>query len=371
MNSARFTACILTFFLFWIGTTYASQPIHIRYAQGFKAEKQGNLTLVTVSDPWPGAKVAFRYLLKPRGEDTPSGYDGYQVVEVPVRNFVSLSTTFIAFIEQLGLVDQLIGFSDAGRVHSQQIRDRLEAGKLVEVGRAGTLQVETILDLSPDIIFSFATGHFRDAHPKLLEAGLQVGVVGEYMESHPLGRSEWIKFLALFAGKEQQAEHIFTALEQRYLKLAATTKDVAYRPTLITGTPFSGRWYVAGGKSYLGQLFHDAGGDYIFGETLFSGSQPMDIELVYERGLTAEYWIGTGVWKTLDQAKRADPRFMQFPSLKKGRLFNNNKRINAQGGNDYWESGIMAPDDILSDMIHILHPELLPKHDLIYYIQLQ
>ena len=53
--------------------------------------------------------------------------------------------------------------------------------------------------------------------------------------------------------------------------------------------------------------------------------------------------------------------------MKHGRVFNNNLRTNAQGSNDYWESGAMHPDLILADLLHILHPELLPAWTLRYY----
>jgi iron complex transport system substrate-binding protein len=350
---------------------HAGSELTVRYAQGFQVEKKDEFTLVTVTNPWPGAKTAFQYLLIPRGSSAPDDYKDYQVVEVPIRRFIGLSTTFIGYIEQLGVVDKLVGFSDLERIHSTSLKEAGASNKIVAVGRAGNLQVETVLDLEPDIIFSFATGSFRDAHPKLIEAGLKVGVIGEYMEGHPLGRSEWIKFLALFCGKEAEAEKVFNELEQRYLDLAEQTKTVSHRPTAITGTPFSGRWYVAGGKSFVGKFLEDAGADYVFKETDYTGSKPMDMELVFERGLSADFWLNPGVWKSLDQARNSDPRFHGFKALTSKQLYNNNKRVNAQGGNDYWESGIMSPDIILADLIKILHPELLPDHELTYYTHLQ
>lgn len=352
-------------------TAETNEEVSIRYAKGFQAQKKGQYTLVEVSNPWPGADISFRYLLKARGSATPLGYKGYQVVEVPIHHFVSLSTTFIAYIEQLGLVDRLIGFSNFSRIHSKAILDGAAQKKIVEVGQGGNLQVETLLDLEPDMIFSFASGSFRDAHPKLLEAGLRVGVIGEYMESHPLGCSEWIKFVGLFTGKEKEAEEIFNRLEKKYLYLAGLTAGLVHRPTVVTGTPFNGRWYVAGGESYVGQYLHDAGADYVFRETTYTGSKPMDIELVYERGQDADFWINTGFWKTLNQAGEADPRFQEFKSLGNGLLYNNNRRVNERGGNDYWESGIMAPDVILADLIRIFHSDLLPHHQLVYYTRLK
>ena len=52
-------------------------------------------------------------------------------------------------------------------------------------------------------------------------------------------------------------------------------------------------------------------------------------------------------------------------------MFNNNRRTNGIGGNDYWESGITNPHLVLADLIKIFHPDLLPDHDLYYYHPLQ
>ncbi len=354
----------------WI-PAWAEGQVEIRYSKNLKVEYRDKLTLVTVSNPWPGANTGFHYLLKPRGAKTPAAYANYQIVEIPIQGMVALSSTYLAFIEQLGLTDKLLGLSDLSRVHSVKIREASLAGQIKEVGQGSNLLVESILDLEPDIIFTYATGGFRDAHPKLLEAGLKVGVCAEYMESHPLGRAEWIKFIALFYDKGAEAERIFNAVEARYLELTNVTSNVDQRPTVITNAPYGGRWTVSGGNSFIGRFLKDSGADYVWKETTQDGSIPMDIELVYDRGLNAEFWLNTSVWTSLTQALRSAPRMANFASLQAGKLFNNNKQLNTAGGNDFWESGILAPDVILADLIRIFHPELLPKHELYYYRQLQ
>jgi len=352
----------------------AGQSIHeqltVRYAKGFQVEYRDAVTLVTVTNPWPGAKTRFSYLLKKRGTVTPPGYDDYQVVEVPVKRLISLSTTHLAFLDELGLVDRLVGFSSPDRVYTPSVRKAIAAGKIKKVGLGPNLQIETILDLQPDLILTYGSGTFRDAHPKLLEAGLKVAINGEYMESHPLGRAEWLKFVAVFFDKGKEAEHIFAAMEARYLKLASLTKDINYRPPALTNTPFSGRWYVARGKSYAARFLADAGADYIWKDLPGTGSMPMDIEMVYERGAEADFWINTGIWTTLAQAVQSAPRMATFKAIREKRLYNRNRRVNDSAANDYWESGMVQPDVILADLIRIFHPELLPNHELYYYQRL-
>ena len=56
--------------------------------------------------------------------------------------------------------------------------------------------------------------------------------------------------------------------------------------------------------------------------------------------------------------------------MTKGNVYNNNARLNENGGNDYWEGGISNPNLVLADLIKIFHPELLPNHKLFFYQKL-
>ncbi len=65
-----------------------------------------------------------------------------------------------------------------------------------------------------------------------------------------------------------------------------------------------------------------------------------------------------------------DQKFKGFKAVKEQQLFNNDKRVNAKSGNDYWESGVINPHIILKDLIEIFHPQLI-EHDLYYYRKLE
>lgn len=73
-------------------------------------------------------------------------------------------------------------------------------------------------------------------------------------------------------------------------------------------------------------------------------------EIIREKGL-----------KALGEEKEAIYREVYAPEIRpvrEGRVYNNNRRTNPSGGNDYWESGVIHPDLILQDLIRIFHPEL-------------
>ena len=119
------------------------------------------------------------------------------------------------------------------------------------------------------------------------------------------------------------------------------------------------------------RLMEDAGASYLWSEDNSSGSMTLDFESVYDRSLDADYWIDTGIWSSLDEAKADDERYFDFVAARSGNVYNNNRRVNEWGGNDYHESGIVHPEDILADMVKIFHPELLPEHEFVYYQQLE
>ena len=75
-------------------------------------------------------------------------------------------------------------------------------------------------------------------------------------------------------------------------------------------------------------------------------------------------------WYSRDDVVAEDERYKKFTAFEMGNVFNANARLNAHGGNDYWETGLIEPDVVLADMIKILYPDLLLDHQLKYYRKL-
>ena len=68
----------------------------------------------------------------------------------------------------------------------------------------------------------------------------------------------------------------------------------------------------------------------------------------------------------MNELLNADPKHALFNPVKTKQVYNFNKRMLPSGANDFWESAIARPDLILSDVIAILHPEILPGYQLFY-----
>jgi iron complex transport system substrate-binding protein len=352
---------------------YFPDKTQILYAQGFQVEYHKHYKVITVKNPWRDAKQTFQYVLVQCGTPVPAGFEQVQVVEVPVRRVVVLSTTHLGHLESLKLLNTLVGMSDPKLSYSKTVQEHVQRSNIPKIGTNANLNVEKVLDLSPDLITTYGTGDPKnDSHPKLLEAGLKVAINAEYMESTPLGQAEWLKFTALFFNQEKAANQQVSTMAQAYQKIVMIAKRAKRKPTVLTDFSSNGTWYQPGGNSYVARLLKDAGAEYLGAGSGDRGSIPMSFEAVYDRALKAQVWInGSQTWKRLSDVAKADERYQKIPAFQTGQVFNNNARVNEFGGNDYWQSGILRPQVVLADLVKILHPELLSDRRLVYYRLLQ
>ncbi len=348
---------------------YFPDKVKVTQSKGFTVEYHRNYKVVSVKNPWRNADTTFQYVLVQCNTPIPPGFDKSQIVQVPVNSVVVMSTTHLPLLDKVGLVDRLIGVSDFNQVNTPSVVAKIKAGKLQEVGRSNNTNVEKVLEIKPELVTTYGVGNPKsDSHPKLIEAGLPVAIIAEYMESSPLGRAEWLKFMALFFNRETEAERVFSQMESRYNSIAKIASQAKNKPTVFSGFDSRGTWYIPGGDSYSAKFIADAGGDYIWKDDRSTGSLNLSFEQVFDRAQSAAVWINSSqAWRSVDDVTNSDRRYGKFRAVKNSKLFNPTARMNATGGNDFWEGGTANPDIVLADLVKALHPELLPQHQFVYY----
>ena len=259
-------------------------------------------------------------------------------------------------IEQLGSAESIVGLSGTDFIYSSAIRVRIESGTVKDVGYGQGLDFETIVKLKPDVLFLYGVeGNVMTTLEKLTVLGIPAVFCGEYLETHPLGKAEWIRFFSLFYDKEEQSEHFFRQIDSAYNALSEMVSGVLPKPVVLNGLPWKDTWYMAGGKSFAAQLMKDAGGDYLWSDHPSAQAVPLDLESVYMRAVNADIWINPGAAGSLTDILLLDERLGDLDVVKKGHVFNNNARSSPAGGNDYWESGTVRPDLVLADLIIALY----------------
>jgi len=344
----------------------------IKYAKGFSITLVGKCKLLSVFNPWEGAHgVEYKYLLCPPGQAVPDSLRNIPIIQVPVKRIVCLSTTHIALLSAIGKRNTLVGVASPNYVSDTITRRMIKEKKVLDVGYDQALNYEILVSLKPDIVLAYGVqGETATQFKKLEGLGIKVVLNGEYLESSPLGKCEWIKFLAAFYDVSAEASVKFKTIEHDYLQLTKICDSLKNKPKIMCGLPFKGAWYIPGGESYLAQMIRDAGGDYIWNDIHQRESVPLNFEKVIERAAIADLWINTGFSNSLKDILNEDNRLQNIKPFREKKIYNNNALTNASGGNDFWESGITNPNIILKDLIKVFHPELLPDYSLVYYKKL-
>jgi iron complex transport system substrate-binding protein len=351
---------------------FADSSRAVVFAKGFSLRSEGANTVVTVRNPWQHAQqIEFKYLLSDTLKASKVINEYSWRIKTPVQKVICLSTTHIGFIEFISQTGSVAGISGRDYIVNDKLRQAMMAGQVFDVGYDESLDIELILKLAPDVVFAYGvSASVTNTVNKLAELGIPVILIGEYLENDPLAKMEWVKVFAACYGQNEEANRKFAAVVKHYNELAVLAAGAEYKPRVLLGLPWRGSWYISGSQSYIARLIMDAGGKYIWDNLDFNESRPMGLEMIYENALTAEFWINPGEAESKKDIVSVDERLGALPPMSNNKVFNNNNVVVA-AGNAFFESGVVEPDIILSDLLSILHPQLLPSHKLKYYRKLQ
>ncbi len=342
----------------------ASLPT-VRYAKGFRFEKNDGTTVLIFSDPLnPGREIA-RYRLMRAGNKANRSVD-IMDIGVPVSQIAASSTTHAGFLSSINAGETLMGCNNPERLYDTLLFNRFQRGQLVRTGRDQGYNLEYLLSSKPQLVLKSGVDGQFVPDPRLTEAGIPVMYILEWMEPTPLGRAEWIKVFGMVTGKSGLADSVFSGIEEDYLKLAALGHQATEKVKVLTGNVFKGTWYMPGGRNYMARFFEDAGMDYIWKDNDQAASLALSFESVVYRLSGAPVWINVNV-DSLSKLIAAEERYSVFEAVKQHRVYSVFNRINQHGGNDFWESAVVRPDLVLADLLAIAHPDLLPGHIWNYY----
>jgi len=348
-----------------------TEPETLKYAKGFSILKENGFIRLTVRYPYPGATTGYEYWLAPKDAAIPALPPHATRIETPVKKIVCTSTTHIPLLDYLGETEALVGFPSTRYVSSEKMRARIDAGHVVDLGTDKDLSTEQLFLLQPGLVMAYTlTGDLGQLR-KIQQAGIPVAINAEYLEPHPLGRAEWIKFAALFFEKEKAADSIFAAIEREYLTTAALAAGTGRQPTVITGILYGDTWFMPGGQNHAAQLMKDAGLHYLWRDDSSNDFLKLGFELVFTKAAAADLWIGVGAYTTTAELLAAEPRYALFAPVKNKQVYTSNARQGAMGGSEILELGYLRPDLILNDLVAIGHPTLLPGHRLFFHAPLR
>lgn len=326
------------------------------YAQGFKVTYTDNGCLLEIQDPQREESRIFKYMLVDRGAEVEAP-DGYVKLEVPVKSVICMTSLQLSSFIKLDELDKVVGVTSTRHLFNEEINRRLKEGLTHKIGIEGNFDNEVIMGVNPNVIL--ISPFKRGGYDAIKDVGIPLIPHLGYKEMTPLGQAEWIKFVGLIIGETEKANRLFSEIESRYNELKKLAETVTDRPVVFSGELRGGNWYAVGGKSFLAQLFKDAGADYFLKNDEHSGGVTLDFETVYSQASKAKYWRIVNSYNgtfSYDALKDEDARYVDFDAFKnKGVVYCNMREV------PFYESMPTHPEVVLSDLIKIFHPQLLPE----------
>lgn len=363
--------------LFSCTSTNEEQPakntlttVPLSYAKRFTIKTSADFTVLELHGNKNDSDVTASFVLYKHQKPDYSKEAYY--IKTPIARVASMSSIYTTMIAQLRCEDKIIAIDNVDYYNNPFIQEQVKKGSIIELSKGPQIDIEKTIALQPDLFLTFGMGSPKDdLDKKLVQSSMPIAVSIDHLEETPLARAEWIKFFAYFFNKESLADSLFQITEKKYNDLKTIAKTSTHKPSVLTEIKYGDAWHIPAGKSFIAHLIEDAGGDYFWKEDTKTGSSAQSFETVYAKAKDCDIWINLYNLNSKKELLSYDERYGLFKACKNNQLYNNNKIQNALGYSNYWETGITNPDEVLADLIAIFSPELLPKHEFVFYKKIE
>ena len=304
------------------GLTYES-AMNLTYAQEFDVfyYKDG-YKLIDVHE-------GRQYLIVPEGKEAPKGLDSdIVVINQPVQNIYMAATAIMSLFDALDAIDT-VKFSglEASGWYVESAKKAMESGAMTFAGKYSEPDYEKIVDGDCKLaVESTMILHSPKVQEMIEDLDIPVFVDYSSYESHPLGRTEWIKVYGAMLNKEKEAEAFFddqAKVIEDLKDFKNTEKTVAYFYINTDGSVV-----VRKSDDYIPTMIEIAGGRYVFKDLKNSeGNAPsvkLTMEEFYATAVDADYLIynGTidGQVSSLGDLEAKSNLFTEFKAVKDGNV---------------------------------------------------
>jgi iron complex transport system substrate-binding protein len=296
-------------------------------------------------------------------------YD-FKAEQIPFKKIILLNASLTGYISELGAENLIVGVASPEYIYSDKIQNLIKENKIQNVGNEQKYNVEKIISLKPDAVFTNYIASFDNTYQLLKNNGIQVVFLDEYMEQKPLEKTAYLKLFGTLFGKSKEADEKFKKIENDYNELKQLALKAQTKPVVLANEMYGDVWYLPGGKTYTANYISDANANYILKDNTEEKSVTMSFEEVFAKSGGVQYWVNAGNHTSKREMLSMNPFYSKLDVFNKGKIYVITGK-EKQKANDFFESGVVRADLVLKDYIKIFHPELLPDYQLTYMKELQ
>ncbi len=354
-----------------VGSDVVVHKEKLQYAKGFEIRNFKGYKTLRILKAFKDDNHQITYYLIPKSVPLPDSLQHKNIIRTPVERIVLTSTTHIPMVELLGRENTIIGFPNTAYISSPKTRQLIDNGIIKELGQEQNINTEILIDIQPELVVGFGVDHINKTFKTIEKLGISVIYNSDWLEETPLGRAEWIRFFGALYNLDSIAQQKFDSIVTHYNTLKKTIRNVQKHPTVLSGALFHDTWHLPAGKSFVAQFITDAGGDYLWKNTLGTGSLSLSFETVLDKGKDADFWIAPGYYASKKAMENDSPHYTQFKSFTQNRVYTYSNTKGVTGGVLYYELAATRPDLVLQDLIQILHPEIQSGATMTFFKKLE
>lgn len=303
---------------------YAEQFSVDYYEEGYK--------LISLSD-------SDRFLVIPEGKEVPEGIsDDIQPLYQPVHDIYLVATSAMCLFDALDRLDaiRLSGTTEKGWYISNAA-EAMRKGTILYAGKYSEPDYELILEQEcPLAIESTMIGHASEVKEKLESLGIAVLVDRSSYESHPLGRTEWIRLYGALLNEEEKAEALFRRQAEFLDKISQNETDEQEKKTVaFFYISSSGTVITRKSGDYISKMIELAGGTYLFDQQgdadSKNSSMAVEMETFFSQVQDADYIVYNssidGSVHTLNELLSLNGLLSECKAVKNGNVWCTSKNM--------------------------------------------
>ncbi len=216
----------------------------------------------------------------------------------------------------------------------KEAKEAMADGSMLYAGKYNAPDYELILNEGCSLaVESTMIYHNPEVKEKLEQFGIPVLVERSSYESHPLGRTEWMKLYGVLLGKEKEAQEVFDRQAEKLSaisKQAPTGKKVAFFYINSVGTA-----NVRKSNDYVSNMIELAGGTYVpetpEADDNALSTMNMQMEEFYARAKDADYIIYNstidGELASMSELLKKSSLLEDFKAVKEGNVWCTEKNL--------------------------------------------
>lgn len=328
-----------------------------QYAESFRIIQHSETTEIQIIN-LENNSVQFNYFF---GETQ----NNANILKLNPERVVALSATHIGMLEELELLDRIVGISNDKYLCSSQLKKQVEEGAVKSVGNIGMADIEGYVAVDPDLVIYSGFDTEAPILKKLHSAGIKTFTNYDWKETHPLGRAEWLKVFGVIFDKQEEAEKLFNTIKTEYVSLAEEVREFSSKKSVLVGTMYGDIFNAPAGDSYMAKLLEDANLNYKYRETKGTGSLSLTLEKVISDNRDTDIWLNVAA-QSKDKVLEMNNRFRLLESIDNNLVYSYFHEVNC-----FWEKSVIHPHLLLQDICKIAYPEQFEIKTFTFYRNLK